>query len=96
MSERDQGSTKSIKIKRPKRRVRTPLKTGTVVHKSEKTYSRKKKHKQDRRESDEDGSDSAAGLDRRSNFSGPRRPGQSRETGSSRRGPRSACFCWES
>jgi hypothetical protein len=34
-----------VKIKRPKPRVRTPLKTGTVVHKSPKTYTRKEKHK---------------------------------------------------
>jgi hypothetical protein len=34
-----------IRIERAKRRVRTPLKTGTVVHKSPKTYTRKEKHK---------------------------------------------------
>jgi hypothetical protein len=37
---------KTVKVKRPKRRVSTPLKTGTIVHKSPKTYSRKQKHKE--------------------------------------------------
>jgi len=34
-----------IVIKPPKPRVKTPLKTGTVIHKSPKTYTRKIKHK---------------------------------------------------
>ena len=45
---------KTVKVKKPKRRVSTPLKTGTIVHKSPKTYSRKQKHKTKPEESGED------------------------------------------
>jgi hypothetical protein len=45
MAERNTSAQKSIKIKRPKRRVHTPLKTGTVVHKPKKTYTRKERYK---------------------------------------------------
>jgi hypothetical protein len=34
-----------IVIERPKRRIKTPIKTGTIIHKSEKPYSRKEKHR---------------------------------------------------
>jgi hypothetical protein len=34
-----------IVIERPKRRVRTPIKTGTIIHKSQRPYSRKEKHR---------------------------------------------------
>jgi hypothetical protein len=50
MTERAKKDENAIKIKRPKRRVRIPLKTGTVVHKSPKTYTRKEKHKSEREE----------------------------------------------
>jgi hypothetical protein len=54
MSGRDKDTQKSIKIKRPKRRVKTPLKTGTVVHKSRKTYTRQDKHKKEWEDSEEE------------------------------------------
>ena len=38
---------KTVKVKKPKRRISTPLNTGTIVHKSPKTYSRKQKHKRE-------------------------------------------------
>ena len=54
MTENSKDDEKAIKIKRPKRRVRTPLKTGTVVHKSPKTYTRKEKHKNRPKDSGDD------------------------------------------
>jgi hypothetical protein len=52
---RDSGDEgKTVKVKRPKRRVKTPLKTGTIVHKSPKTYTRKEKHKKRPEESGDD------------------------------------------
>lgn len=45
MSEPDKTSEKSIRIRRPKRRVHTRLDTGTVVHKTKTTYRRKEKHR---------------------------------------------------
>lgn len=45
MTGRKKDKDEPIVIRRPKTRVRTPLKTGTVVHKSRKTYTRKIKHK---------------------------------------------------
>lgn len=44
----------TIKIRRPRRRVRTPIKTGTVVHKSPKTYTRREKHKKKPEENRDD------------------------------------------
>ena len=58
MSEQDKDAEKRIKIKRPKRRVQVPVKTGTVVHKSRKAYTRKDKHKKGTQDVDKDESDS--------------------------------------
>ena len=57
MSERDKVSNKTIRIKSPKQRVRTTIKTGTVVHKSPKVYTRKEKHKKSPRDADHEESE---------------------------------------
>ena len=54
MGTNSKDDEKVIKIKRPKRRVHTPLKTGTVVHKSPKTYTRREKHKDKPEDSGDD------------------------------------------
>ena len=51
MKKNAEGEDDKIVIKPPKRRVRVPVKTGTVVHKSPKTYTRKEKHKTTPKES---------------------------------------------
>jgi hypothetical protein len=34
-----------IFVERPKRRVKTPIKTGTIIHKSPKPYTRREKYR---------------------------------------------------
>lgn len=57
MPQNDKDGEHTIKIRRPKRRVRTPVKTGTIVHKSRKTYTRKIKHKKGPAKSNEGAGD---------------------------------------
>jgi hypothetical protein len=57
MSEGDKDSEKTIRIERPKQRLRTKIRTGTVIHKSPKAYTRKEKHKKSPRDTDYENSD---------------------------------------
>ena len=52
--DREKGDDDTIEVPRPKQRKKTPGKTGTIVHKSWKTYTRRDKHRKRPEGADED------------------------------------------